>query len=85
MQAQLYDFTRELHSLNKATRDVGRSFFRLAKLSMRVGFNLLTDLGAILFKEPELYMREDLERTKQAVEMKKNNYVGTHPPSMYHY
>ncbi|EQC50789.1 hypothetical protein M901_1233 [Bacteriovorax sp. DB6_IX] len=52
---------------------------------MRVGFNLLTDLGAILFKEPELYMREDLERTKQAVEMKKNNYVGTHPPSMYHY
>jgi hypothetical protein len=39
----------------------------------------------LLLSEPELYKSSDPQRKKEGVEMKKNNYVGTHPPSMYHF
>lgn len=85
MQAQLYDFTRELHSLNQATKQMGRSFFRLTKMSSKILLVTLNGLANALLVEPELYQSLEPQRKKKTVEMKKNNYVGTHPPSMYHF
>jgi len=85
MQAQLYDFTRELHSLNQATKQMGRSFFRLSKMSSRFALKLLSGVTTLILSEPELYKSSDPQRKKEGVEMKKNNYIGTHPPSLYHF